>query len=262
MDYITVDSGNREQMPTGSQRDTQDDKPRYDLIGVEGLERVAGLMGRGARKYGENNWRLGQPASRYFASMMRHAYQWAMGDDTEDHLAAVVFNAFGIMHIEKHAKFKALLDHERYTLSTHSFNMERLNLVHAVVADYQVAVDKVGGTTDALYEHFVAGKTDVEMSRDMFADTLMELERNNRIALQQDGIHTPLWQAANVGTPEAWDTYETRRIKANREYTGNAAMKCGECGYYECICDSPDYDGPHATYCRCEKCIDEECTDD
>ncbi len=240
MEYTTKDSGNREQMSTGSQRDTQDDKPRFDLIGVEGLERVAKLMARGAKKYGENNWRLGQPSTRYFASMMRHAYQWAMGDDSEDHLAAIVFNAFGIMHIEKHPKFKTLLDHERYTRT--AFTVDRLNMVHAVVADYQVGVNKVGGTTDTLYEYFVAGTAEVEMNRDMFADTLIELENSNRIALQEDGINIPLWQAANVGQPEEWNTYETRRVKANREYTGNALVKCGECGYYGCICDSPDYE--------------------
>ena len=114
--YETKDSGERMEFETGSRRDTQTGKPRYDLIGPEGLERLAALMARGAEKYGENNWRLGQKASRYYASMFRHMMQWAQGDNTEDHLAAVCFNAFGIMHLE--AKFPQHLDHERYGANT------------------------------------------------------------------------------------------------------------------------------------------------
>ncbi len=111
-EFETKDSGERLEFETGSRRDTQNGKPRYDLVGVEGLTRLAGLMARGAEKYGENNWRLGQKASRYYSSMFRHMMQWAAGDDSEDHLAAVCFNAFGIMHLEE--KMPEHLDHERY----------------------------------------------------------------------------------------------------------------------------------------------------
>lgn len=112
-DYVTKDSGNREDFETGSRRDTQEGKPRFDLIGIELMERLAGLMARGAVKYGENNWREGQPATRYYASAFRHLMQWAMGDDSEDHLAAVAFNVGGLMHIED--KMPEMCDHERYS---------------------------------------------------------------------------------------------------------------------------------------------------
>lgn len=116
MAYLTKDSGERVNFPTGSVRDTQDGKPRYDLVGIEGYTRLALLMARGAEKYGENNWRLGQKSTRYFASALRHLMQWAMGDNSEDHLAAVAFNVFGIMHLEEKMPQSEYLDHERYQI--------------------------------------------------------------------------------------------------------------------------------------------------
>lgn len=99
--FETKDSGNRQDFETGAKRDTQDDKPRYDLVSVRALKRVAELLGRGAAKYGDRNWEKGIPLDRYYASMFRHMIQWAEGDTSEDHLAAVCFNAMGIMHTEE-----------------------------------------------------------------------------------------------------------------------------------------------------------------
>jgi len=96
-DYETKDSGKREQFDTGSQRDTRDGKGRYDLIPQRARRRLALLYERGAKKYGDNNWRLGQPNSRFMDSLLRHADEAAQGMVDEDHLAAVVFNAYAIM---------------------------------------------------------------------------------------------------------------------------------------------------------------------
>ncbi len=59
--YITKDSGKRQQFDTGMQRDTQDGKPRFDLIAPldlpyeeQMLTRWAKLMARGAAKYSVN----------------------------------------------------------------------------------------------------------------------------------------------------------------------------------------------------------------
>ena len=57
MSFETKDSGKREEFSTGMHRDTQDDKPRYDLLDRAFLKRWAELMARGAKKYGEENWR-------------------------------------------------------------------------------------------------------------------------------------------------------------------------------------------------------------
>lgn len=99
--FKTKDSGKREQFTTGSRRDTQEGKPRYDLIPVEGLERLADLYARGAEKYGDNNWAKGQPYSRVYASLFRHMIQWRQGDRSEDHLAAVAWNAMALMFYDE-----------------------------------------------------------------------------------------------------------------------------------------------------------------
>lgn len=98
MTFETKDSGKREEFNTGMVRDTQDDKPRYDLIDGVFLKRWAGLMARGARKYGENNWRKAateEELNRFKASAIRHMYQWLSGDTDEDHAVAVAFNLAG-----------------------------------------------------------------------------------------------------------------------------------------------------------------------
>lgn len=98
MEFTTKDSGKREEFPTGMVRDTQDDKPRYDLVDGAFLKRWAELMARGAKKYGENNWRKAATEaelSRFKASAIRHMYQWLDGDKTEDHASAIAFNVAG-----------------------------------------------------------------------------------------------------------------------------------------------------------------------
>lgn len=119
MAFVTKDSGERIEFGTGAVRDVEDDKPAYDLVGIHGLTRLAWLMRRGAAKYGKRNWEKGQNVSRSYASAFRHLIQYFLGDRSEDHLAAVAFNVFSIMHVEEEAKagrdgFKELLDIEFY----------------------------------------------------------------------------------------------------------------------------------------------------
>lgn len=91
-----ADSGKREEFSTGSLRDTRDGKGRFDLIPVGPLKRLARHYENGAKKYGEHNWEKGQPSSRYWDSAMRHLVSYMEGDRSEDHLAAVAWNAFGM----------------------------------------------------------------------------------------------------------------------------------------------------------------------
>ncbi len=102
LSYETKDSGHRETYPSGMVRDTQDGKPRFDLMWPLGvpyeeqfLTRVAALLARGAVKYGDRNWEKGnseEELNRALASAARHFAQWLSGEDDEDHGAAVVFN--------------------------------------------------------------------------------------------------------------------------------------------------------------------------
>jgi hypothetical protein len=112
--FETKDSGQREIMSTGSQRDTQAGKPRYDLIPTTGLTRLADLFARGAVKYDEFNWRKGQPYSRVYASIFRHLLQWASGQRDEDHLAAVAWGVFVLMHFEETDRDEELNDMDKY----------------------------------------------------------------------------------------------------------------------------------------------------
>ena len=102
-EFVTKDSGQRQEFSTGMQRDVQEGKPRYDLLDLPMLRRWAELMTRGAIKYGENNWKLAsttEELDRFKASLLRHVFQYLEGDRTEDHAAAILFNVAGAEMVE------------------------------------------------------------------------------------------------------------------------------------------------------------------
>jgi hypothetical protein len=99
--FVTKDSGQRAEFDTGSRRDSQTGKGRFDLLPPEAIRRYAELLERGSDKYGDRNWELGQPYSRLVSSMLRHAFQAAAGQTDEDHLAAVLFNAGALITFQE-----------------------------------------------------------------------------------------------------------------------------------------------------------------
>lgn len=108
-EYITKDSGERQQFNSGMVRDTQEGKPRFDLIMNSDddyenclLTRWAKLLARGAVKYTENNWRLAnsvEELNRFKASAYRHFMQFLNGQEDEDHAAGLIFNINGIIYL-------------------------------------------------------------------------------------------------------------------------------------------------------------------
>jgi hypothetical protein len=117
--FEVKDSGNRQEFSTGAQRDTQDDKPRYDLIPSKALERLAYVYARGAAKYDENNWMKGIPITRTLASAERHLQSYKQGDKSEDHLAQAAWNLFAILHYEAYPQFyEHLYDQPDFTADT------------------------------------------------------------------------------------------------------------------------------------------------
>jgi hypothetical protein len=98
--HIIKDSGIRHQFETGSVRDTEEGKGRYDLLPPEAIKRLAIHYQAGAKKYTPRNWEKGQSFSRVMSSMIRHAFQAQAGHKDEDHLAAVAWNAFALMTYE------------------------------------------------------------------------------------------------------------------------------------------------------------------
>jgi hypothetical protein len=99
MNFEMQDNGTREvQIENGALRENQTGKGRPDLICPFALTRLAKHYENGARKYGDRNYEKGMPFSRYTASMFRHVIAWMKGDESEDHLAAIAWNAFSLMH--------------------------------------------------------------------------------------------------------------------------------------------------------------------
>ena len=92
------DSGARQEFATGSVRDTQSGKGRFDLIPTYPMRRLARHYENGAVKYGDRNWEKGQPLMRYLESAERHLNYLRAGDLSEDHAAAIVWNVFSYMH--------------------------------------------------------------------------------------------------------------------------------------------------------------------
>jgi len=90
------DSGKRAEFDTGSVRDTEDNKGRFDLLPLGGLLAAARQFQRGAAKYGVDNWRKGQPVGRYISSAIRHLIEYREGYRDEPHLDAAVWNALAL----------------------------------------------------------------------------------------------------------------------------------------------------------------------
>ena len=103
--FVVKDSGDRTQFPSGSVRDARAGKGRPSLLSPIALRRVAIHAEKGARKYSERNWELGQPlCASFFDSAQRHAQAWLEGLDDEDHMAAAIWNLCALLHTEEMIK--------------------------------------------------------------------------------------------------------------------------------------------------------------
>ena len=102
MKYKKVkDSGKRQQFKTGSVRDTNEGKGRYDLLPTRAIRRLAEHYENGAKKYGDRNWEKGQPFSRMLDSAMRHLFKALEGQKDEDHLTACAWNVLGVIELQE-----------------------------------------------------------------------------------------------------------------------------------------------------------------
>jgi len=93
---------------SGAIRDTQDGKEDYtETISWCAFKRYAQYMTKMAAKYGSGNFKKGIPIDNYEKSLLRHVqkymenkYEGGTVEVEQDHLSAIVFNVFGIMHEE------------------------------------------------------------------------------------------------------------------------------------------------------------------
>lgn len=78
-----------------------DGKPRFDLLPPEAMTALAAHYALGAKKYADRNWEKGMAWGKCFASMQRHAWAWAEGEDHDPetgspHMIAVAWNAIAL----------------------------------------------------------------------------------------------------------------------------------------------------------------------
>jgi len=93
---------------TGAVRDSDDEKEDYiETISWRAFKRYAKYMTSKKKKYGQGNFKKGIPIESYEQSLVRHLqkyienkYEKGVEEVNEDHLSAMVFNLFGIMHEE------------------------------------------------------------------------------------------------------------------------------------------------------------------
>lgn len=92
---------------SGAKRDSNDNKPFiHDLKGYT-RQRFGYHMNLGASKYGDSNYLKGIPTEVYLESMDRHLAAYLEGDNSEDHLSAIIFGCQGCMLNEKVDGIKA-----------------------------------------------------------------------------------------------------------------------------------------------------------
>ena len=78
---------------------------RMDLIPVFPLRELSRVYGYGAKKYSDNNWRLGYDWGLSYAALMRHLTQFWAGESYDQeshvhHLASVAFHAFALIEFD------------------------------------------------------------------------------------------------------------------------------------------------------------------
>jgi len=97
---------------SGAIRDRQVGKESYaETISWTAFKRYAQYMTGKKEKYGSGNFKKGIPDESYEESMIRHVqkymsnkYENGQVESGEDHLSAIVFNVFGLIHNEEQRK--------------------------------------------------------------------------------------------------------------------------------------------------------------
>lgn len=100
---VPVPAPKIEQFGSGGYREYKTGKPSFMGIAPIGLERVAMRCTYGKEKYGDlSGFGKGKelPCASTMDSALRHINQYLQGDNSEDHLAAAVWNLLVVMQTE------------------------------------------------------------------------------------------------------------------------------------------------------------------
>jgi len=109
---------------TGAKRSSDVDHLAYDKVSPIGLRRLAVRYAHGMVTYGPWNYLLGIPASNIISHMIAHVEKYRAGDRTDDHLAAIAWGAFTLMHYEETRPH--LMDVESYPLRSVTAEGEKM----------------------------------------------------------------------------------------------------------------------------------------
>lgn len=56
-------------------------KTRHELQPFDAIDAISEIWTQGAAEYGDRNWELGMPWTEVLGSLLRHVFDWAMGQD-------------------------------------------------------------------------------------------------------------------------------------------------------------------------------------
>lgn len=90
-------------------------KSRLGLIPPDVLIELGNLYAMGAKKYADDNWKLGMEYSRVYDAMLRHAFKFWAGEDFDQtdgqhHLDSVIWCAIALRYFELHPEEYARFD--------------------------------------------------------------------------------------------------------------------------------------------------------
>ena len=94
-------TGPPREFDTGARRDNGEGKLRMSLVPHKALESVMVRYLQGAETYNEHNWKLGMKHSVLYDSAMRHLMADWVGDGSEDHLSAALWNIMGMIEFRE-----------------------------------------------------------------------------------------------------------------------------------------------------------------
>jgi hypothetical protein len=201
------DSGNRREFITGSVRDIQEGKGRFDLIPYPALKRVAQHFEAGCKKYGERNWEKGQPLSAYFNSATRHLNEAYSGATDEDHEAAAVWNCLCYLQTSiwiKEGKLPKGLDDRPSKMS----RMEKL------MFDIETAIDK--------------DIADAESSADKALCTLWPIKTPMIEHFEELRKHSRATAAESLASPKSREVKRPIKVRAKHLKSNLSTKKRGK----------------------------------
>ena len=90
------------QFASGAKNKDDAGKTRYDLIPPLALQALAEVYGYGVKKYSARGWEQGIPWTKWFAALMRHAWDWMRGEDLDPesglpHMAHAAWNCMALL---------------------------------------------------------------------------------------------------------------------------------------------------------------------